>query len=253
MPLSYITTKHIHDWLENYPDYPVAKHKSYTLLKSIFNTACAPNLEGYSVLEKNPCTISLPKPKRQKETVVATTEELNNLYKAMPDKLALSIYLSGIMGLRIGEVCGLQVKSVDFAYGVVRVRKQLQRPNVVGKLELVDRLKTDASRRDVPIPASLVPMFKAHIEKFTDGSPDTLLFGGADAKRIRAAFTKVRPRDDLRFHDLRHTAGTNIVAKSDITTAMAILGHSTVDTAMIYQHAVDSRKVDAMNAVAGAI
>ena len=49
-------------------------------------------------------------------------------------------------------------------------------------------------------------------------------------------------REDLRFHDLRHT-GAVLAAATGATLAelMARLGHSTVSAAMRYQHAAADR------------
>jgi integrase-like protein len=48
--------------------------------------------------------------------------------------------------------------------------------------------------------------------------------------------------DGLRFHDLRHTAGT-LAARTGATTKeiMSRLGHSSARAAMIYQHATNDR------------
>jgi integrase len=48
--------------------------------------------------------------------------------------------------------------------------------------------------------------------------------------------------DGLRFHDLRHTAGT-LAARTGATTKelMARLGHATPRAAMVYQHAAEDR------------
>ena len=53
---------------------------------------------------------------------------------------------------------------------------------------------------------------------------------------------KTAGRDDLRFHDLRHT-GAVLAAATGATLAelMARLGHSTVTAAMRYQHAAADR------------
>ena len=53
---------------------------------------------------------------------------------------------------------------------------------------------------------------------------------------------KAAGRDDLRFHDLRHT-GAVLAASTGATLAelMARLGHSTPSAAMRYQHAAQDR------------
>ena len=64
-------------------------------------------------------------------------------------------------------------------------------------------------------------------------------------KALRCAFEKARDvmgRDDLTFHDLRHTAAT-LAAQNGATTAelMARMGHTTAQMAMRYQHASAER------------
>src|SRR5205823_6033938 len=53
--------------------------------------------------------------------------------------------------------------------------------------------------------------------------------------------------ENFRFHDLRHTAGTRLAELGvGIETIKDILGHADVRTTLIYVHAVDRRKVEAM-------
>jgi integrase len=66
------------------------------------------------------------------------------------------------------------------------------------------------------------------------------------------------PRAPLRFHDLRHTAGT-LTARTGATTKeiMARLGHASPQAAMVYQHATRDRhrliakRLDDMTEAAG--
>jgi integrase len=46
--------------------------------------------------------------------------------------------------------------------------------------------------------------------------------------------------ENLRFHDLRHTAGTRLAeAGADAFTIKDILGHASIQTSAIYIHATD--------------
>ena len=61
-------------------------------------------------------------------------------------------------------------------------------------------------------------------------------------------------RQDLRFHDLRHT-GATLAAASGATLAelMQRLGHSTVSAALVYQHATqgsDKRIAERLSEIA---
>ena len=66
-----------------------------------------------------------------------------------------------------------------------------------------------------------------------------LLGGYLDAsallRRYKAALRRggLRP---LRFHDLRHTFGTTMIARADILRVKEWMGHADVDTTMKYLH-----------------
>ena len=104
--------------------------------------------------------------------------------------------------------------------------------------------------RDVAIPPHLLPAIEHHLRKHvgptvtrccsrrrTAGTlqPSTLY------RRCYTARDAAR-RDDLRWHDLRHT-GAVLAAATGATLAelMARLGHSTPAAAMRYQHAAHGR------------
>ena len=80
-----------------------------------------------------------------------------------------------------------------------------------------------------------------------------------DQAVVQAAFKRALARADLplavRFHDLRHTAATLMLANGvDIPTAAAILGHSQNSTTLnIYAHAVPSKLQGATAAIQRAI
>jgi len=58
--------------------------------------------------------------------------------------------------------------------------------------------------------------------------------------RVWVPATRAAGLDGLRFHDLRHTAGT-LAARTGAKELMARLGHASPRAALIYQHATDDR------------
>lgn len=129
--------------------------------------------------------------------------------------------------------------------------------------------KTAAGIRDVPIPPHLLPDVIDHLRDHTGPERDALLFAttagghlspanfyGQAAKldkkgkviRSGKGFYEARRlagREDLHFHDLRHTGLTNAaVAGATIAELMALAGHSTPAAAMRYQHAASDRMQD---------
>jgi integrase len=53
--------------------------------------------------------------------------------------------------------------------------------------------------------------------------------------RYKAALRRASLRD-LRFHDLRHTFGTRMIAKADVRRVQEWMGHADIQTTMKYLH-----------------
>jgi integrase len=76
------------------------------------------------------------------------------------------------------------------------------------------------------------------------GGEDDLVFtgvaggyldGSALRRRYKAALAEAALRP-LRFHDLRHTFGTRMIAKADIRRVQEWMGHADIQTTMRYLH-----------------
>jgi integrase len=61
------------------------------------------------------------------------------------------------------------------------------------------------------------------------------LDGSALRRRYKAALAAADLRP-LRFHDLRHTFGTRMIAKADIRRVQEWMGHADIQTTMRYLH-----------------
>ena len=61
------------------------------------------------------------------------------------------------------------------------------------------------------------------------------LDGSALRRRYGAALERAGLRQ-LRFHDLRHTFGTRMIAKADIRRVQEWMGHADIQTTMQYLH-----------------
>src|SRR4029079_19040414 len=64
------------------------------------------------------------------------------------------------------------------------------------------------------------------------------LDGDALSSRYRDALARAGLRP-LRFHDLRHTFGTRMIAKADIRRVQEWMGHADIQTTMKYLHYVE--------------
>jgi integrase len=153
------------------------------------------------------------------------------------------------LAMRLGEILELRRGDVDIDAGVVRIRRGLVR--VGGKLQ-IDTPKTEAGVRDVAVPPHLLDQFRDHLVEHTGADAGALLFPSAtdparwlQSKALYVDYRKARAsagRDDLRWHDLRHSGAVLAAAAgASLAELMARLGHSTPAAAMRYQHAADGR------------
>ena len=67
------------------------------------------------------------------------------------------------------------------------------------------------------------------------GASGSFLDGSALRRRYGAALARAGLRR-LRFHDLRHTFGTRMIAKADIRRVQEWMGHANIQTTKRYLH-----------------
>ena len=222
---------------------PTARAHAYALLRTVMNTAVADDL-----IAANPCRVrGAGQTRRVKKIVPATLAELDALTKAMPSKYQLLVLLAAWCGLRFGELAELRRSDIDVTNGVIHVRRGVVRTSAGRK---VKDPKSDAGKRTVALPPHLLPVVKAHLREHAAMGRDGLLFPATHGEQLAPStlyrvFYPARAkagREDLRFHDLRHT-GAVLAASTGATLAelMARLGHSTPGAALRYQHAAQDR------------
>ncbi|HEY3397252.1 MAG TPA: site-specific tyrosine recombinase XerD [Armatimonadota bacterium] len=145
---------------------------------------------------------------------------------------AAMITLMYATGLRVSELVGLQISSLDFRQGQVRVRGKGGKTRLVPvaepALELVRRyLKTD--RNESPGAALSPALF------LTDrGGPMTRQNFFALLKRYLAAAGLPRETSP---HTLRHSFATHLLqGGADLRVIQELLGHASLSTTEIYTH-----------------
>ena len=67
------------------------------------------------------------------------------------------------------------------------------------------------------------------------GEAGSYLDGSALRRRYKETLARAALRP-LRFHDLRHTFGTRMIAKADIRRVQEWMGHADIQTTMRYLH-----------------
>lgn len=242
--LAAIKPKDIRDWYERtLADRPTLRSHAYSLLRTVMASAVNDEL-----IDANPCRIvGAGRAKRVHRIRPASVEELAVLTEAMPDRLKLMVTLASWCALRFGETIELRRGDIDLSDEVIRVRRAAVR--IAGTFQTTTP-KTEAGIRDVAIPPHIIPAIEDHLAKHVDKQRDALLFpnengGHLQPSTLNRHWYKARAkagRDDLRWHDLRHSGAVLAAATgASLAELMARLGHSTAQAALRYQHAAQGR------------
>ncbi|MGI8537920.1 MAG: tyrosine-type recombinase/integrase [Mycobacteriales bacterium] len=242
--LSAVTSREVRAWHAGLdPATPTANANVYGLLRTIFGSAVE-----QEVLPSSPCRIrGAGRSSRRSVTRPATLAELALACAAMPPRRRAMPLLAAWSGLRFGELAELRRKDLDLSALTVTVERAVVR---VDGAFVVGRPKSAAGVRRVTLPELMRPPLLAHLSAYAALGPDALLFPAEQGGHLSsgtvtkdwARAREVAGRPDLRWHDLRHT-GATLAAQSGATLAelQARLGHSTVQAALVYQHAAEGR------------
>lgn len=230
-------------------------HEYHVILSGIFKHALRLQLVATNPVERvTPPKISTP------ERAYYTPEQARAMLDALeaaPLSRRAGVCLALFGGLRLGEIAGLEWKHLDFDHNCVHIRQASK--YVPGMGVITKEPKTRSGRRTVDLPQEIMDLLKAHrIEQarqrlamgplwvdtdrvFTQDNgkgvfPDSL-------SQWWRAFLEDNGLPHIRFHDIRHTCATLLLANGiDMKTVSVRLGHSKVSTTMdIYAHALESK------------
>lgn len=260
-----ITHVHINDFLESLENVisSATIKKYYNILSSIFKLA-----KKNEIIKNNPMEKAEIPSVKYKEGEVYNSKELKHLYQLLNKEenkqMVLIIKMALKTGMRKGELLALQWDDIDFNTNTIHVRHSLSYTKDNGYF-LKDP-KTKGSIRKVAPPKKLMAELKKHIyKKKTDrmeaaelweGGKYYFVFSSTMGKpfnldvpnrwwtRFLTRVNRELKKNDqpqlkkIRFHDLRHTAATDLINKgANIHSISKRLGHANIKTTMnIYGH-----------------
>ena len=149
------------------------------------------------------------------------------------------VRVAAYTGLRRGELVALRWRDVDFARRKIVVRRA-----VSGGVEAASTKSRRA--REVPLPDQAAGALDRLSQRGDFTSSDDYVFVNRLGRRLDGSALRrrvERARDaaglpPLRFHDLRHTYGSQLVARGvDLASVKAAMGHSRITTTERYLHA----------------
>jgi integrase len=210
-----------------------SKNRIVVLLHGVFARACrvyALPLNPVSSVERHPVRLA-------GDIEVFSPEEVWALVRAAGSEQDGALYLTAAFtGLRRGELLALRWRDVDFPASAVRVRASYAgaalttpKSGKVRSVPLAPEVATALSK------LSQHEWFTAEDDLVFPGETGSYLDGSALRRRYMQALENAGLRP-LRFHDLRHTFGTRMIAKADIRRVQEWMGHADIQTTMRYLH-----------------
>lgn len=238
-----------------------------TVLKQAFDVAVR---RGH--IATNPVLYAANAPRKHGTTKVLTADETRQLLATCSNATESSRWMcSLVLGLRQGEVLGLQWGDIDLDGPTpsVRVQRTLQRHT--GRGLVTGDPKTSKSRRTLQLPPELVIKMREHRKNqlqalFAIGvrvTPETHAFASSwgtptDPANDRKAWLAILVAAGLptvRLHAARHTAASLMINDgADLSVVGSVLGHSTIaTTADIYCHIAGAVAGDALRRISAQV
>jgi integrase len=233
MPVEDVTTTVIESWVAGYEGSPRSRNKLLIQLHGILGRA----KKVYGLAANAAVEVERFQQKANGDIEVFSPEEVWALVRAAASEQDAALFLTAAFtGLRMGELLALRWRDVDFAGEAVRVRASFS----TGQLTTPKSGKVRAVPLAPAVAAALAPLSRRENWVNDDdlvfvGIAGEYLDGSALRRRYKAALAAAGLRP-LRFHDLRHTFGTRMIAQADIRRVQEWMGHADVQTTMRYLH-----------------
>jgi integrase len=217
-----------------------------------------------NLVTRNVCDyVSLPRIKRH-EIQPLTVEQANEFLAAAKGHRLEALFITAVLtGMREGELLALRWQDIHFEEKCLQVHRSVR--FFPGRGPVEGEPKTASSRRKIVLSPFLVDVLKQHrvhqlearLQAGKTWEDHDLVFcnscgGFTSPATLFDTFQKLLRNAGLphmRFHDLRHSAATFLLAKGvHIKVVQELLGHSNIlITLNIYSHVLPSLQEDAMN------
>lgn len=201
-----------------------------------------------------------------------STEELSVLYTMLKDTTIITpVLLAGIMGLRRSEALGLRWQDIDIENRTLCINHTVVKVLKNHHVELIfrDSVKTESSKRTLPIPTKLIEHLsnvrKQQMQFYTKNRnsycKDYLQYVCVNPfgkllspDYVTNTFNRILSKKGMRkvrFHDLRHSCASSLLAMGySLKDIQEWLGHSNIGTTgNFYAHVEYKQKVSMADSI----
>ncbi|NUN08052.1 MAG: site-specific integrase [Ignavibacteriaceae bacterium] len=193
--------------------------------KSVFNTA-----KKWGYISENPFQGIKLKKRQKMRPEFLTEDEVRIVAKYLTWNFADIVWTAYYTGMRANEILSLRREDIMDSERMIRVGSK--------------DFETKARKvRLVPVHYALWPIIERNIRGKNKGD---FVFGKRKhakytvdcvSKKFKKACREAGLSEEIHFHSLRHSFGTNAIAKgAPITAVRDIMGHSSIQVTQIYAH-----------------
>ena len=228
---------------------------THAVLNSAFKQAIK-----WGLMIRNPAQLAeLPKQTRKEMHALSPEDAARFLEAAASDRWGLVFNVALVSGMRPEEYLGLQWKDIDFERGLVAVQRTLVWRRKGGGYYFGEP-KTARSRRNIPLPRSIVRALVEHKRKQAEqrlkAGPDyqslDLVFATPDGgplmpqnlfrRHFKPILKRAGLQDSIRMYDLRHSCATLLLAAQENPKVVSErLGHASITLTLdTYSHVLPS-------------
>jgi len=172
-----------------------------------------------------------------------TGKEYRRLLEYSPDELRPIFYTFLSTGMRKAELENLEWADIDFRRRKIKIRcKEFWKPKT--------------GEREIPMNQGICRLFKQLKVKNDQGLKSNFVFPHKDGFRIRIKLReqlikvarRAKIKDLTKLHSLRHTFASHLVMGGvDLPTVQKLMGHSDIQTTMIYAHLAPDHLAEAVD------
>lgn len=261
VPIFDIKRSQIEEALSHYNDIPTTRNSMLRSIRSIYRMAKDDNLALNNPAENIP----LLKYEKKERDCFTTEQSEIILNTPLNEEERLFIDLLYYTGIRRGEALGLSRRSID--KGLLHITEQ-SKEDYDGR-PVIGKLKTNNSRRDVPMP----PQLEAELRAYVKHCDSIYIFEDIRKRRKFHTFwqrilikmcqyknPKFKPPSNvgkwksplhITPHWFRHNYASMLYDKGvDVLIAQKLLGHKDVQTTIkIYTHLSERKKKDSFEEI----
>lgn len=217
--------------------------------------------EDYGIMPAEKLHYYIPRYKRPHTRMFEhdDAERLIRYLEESDDRFELGLLISVFTGIRVGELCGLQWRDVDWKNGILHINRTVSRIRNTKTDSRSDNKtivyiglpKTGTSIREIPLPDFLILKmlrYKREESRYILTGTTKCMEPRGVQRRFKNLLRR-RSIPDINIHALRHAFASRWIENGFDSKALSeILGHSSVKITMdIYVHSNMEQKKSYMN------